>query len=148
MKVYSSLYAYKCVSIFQTNYIIPSLVFWILCGHLSMYVVCGMNIELKSFVFWDIVPCSPMKVCQPFFRNILPQSSGYIPQYGGHHNHWCENLKSCRILSYLCNISAVNKLFLLRISCPKPEVEYIVVASSQAGLWNICERIAITLIHW
>jgi hypothetical protein len=76
----------------------------------------SVNYYLKSTIFWDITPCSPLKVNRRFggtsrsssdstlkmeaicFSEMLVDfqqtTRRYIPEDSIHHNHRCENLKS------------------------------------------------------
>jgi hypothetical protein len=56
----------------------------------------------KSSIFWDIMPCSPLKVNQRFRGTYSSKTSAnsqwttqcYIPEGRTLHNHGCENIKS------------------------------------------------------
>jgi hypothetical protein len=45
------------------------------------------SLPSKSTIFWDITPCTPLKVNRRF-------GATYTPEDGTLHNHRCENLKS------------------------------------------------------
>jgi hypothetical protein len=69
----------------------------------------GITLHLKSNIFWDITPCSPLKMNRRFGETSPPSSgsknnpsknpawkqvASRLPENINFHNHRCENLKS------------------------------------------------------
>jgi hypothetical protein len=70
---------------------------------------------MKSTIFWDITPCSPLSVNRCSSETLVDTQRTtwrYIPEDGTLHNHRCEHLKS-----YILKISLkhYDKFFSLKL---------------------------------
>jgi hypothetical protein len=59
--------------------------------------------ELKSTVFWDITPCSPLKVDFEFQRT----TRRYAPEDRSPNNHRCENIRSYKSSDFSVGLHTV-----------------------------------------
>jgi hypothetical protein len=82
----------------------------VLCKNVDIFKT---KMFLKSSVFWDISPCSQMRVNRCFSEMSVDfhrVAWHYIPKDRTLHNHRCENLKSYTVMPWYFLISYLLKL--------------------------------------
>jgi hypothetical protein len=53
---------------------------------------------MKSIIFWDMTPCSPLSFNRRFGGTYRLHLQGQIPEDDALYNHCCENLKSYKYI--------------------------------------------------